>query len=227
MLQIYGYTITMKIHKLYLLLLITSISICQSELTINDIESWNSVEFKYNRINNTEFSFESGYRIHNNLTSISKKITNFSVKQQLNQNVHCAIGSRYDTRKKNNQLEDRLRFYFDCFFNYNIYKNVKIKSRTRYQFQNTFSDLSMDDPNKVYRHKITFDHKMKNNKTNVYFGSELFYQFSSGFEKFRLITGLKKKIEKNVVISLSGMIQSEINSNYNSFALRMKLVYSI
>ena len=68
---------------------------------------------------------------------------------------------------------------------------------------------------------------MKNNKVSIYFSSELFYEFISGFEKYRFITGLKKNIENNITVCLSGFLQNERLIDYKFIALRMKLVYSI
>ena len=215
-----------------------SLGFCQiSNLVVNDFQTWNSVEFEYQKINKTEFAIESGIRFDNNLQDLSKFLTDFMIKREFNKYLDYAIGLRYDRRKKNNLPEERFRWYFDCYLGYKIYPNTTLKSRTRYQLQLMRDDLfsgaaeGANDLNvltKKIRQKITLSHR-KSEKINIFLATEVFHEIGSGWQKIRLISGLKKQTSKNISVSLSGLFQSDFDNDGNNsfFAFRTKLNYTI
>ena len=238
MLLIYVFIIMRRNLSFFIFLFTTHLGICQSSNLVNDFQSWNSFELQYQKVNKTNFSFESGIRFDEDIQDVSKFLTDFMIKREFNKYLDYAIGLRYDQKKNNNNVfEKRLRWYFDCYLGYNINPKITLKSRTRYQFQSIHDDLfssAGDDFNdsksltKKIRQKITLSHK-KSKNFNIFITSEFFYEIGEGWEKYRLISGFKKKITKNLVGSLSGLFQSDFsNKKENSFvALRTKLIYTI
>ena len=238
MLLIYVFIIMKRNLSFFIFFFTISLGVCQiSNLVANDFQSWNNVGFEYQKINKTEISIESGIRFDNNLQDLSKFLTDIIVKREFNKYLDYAIGLRYDRRRKNHVLEERLRWYFDCYLGYKIYPNITLKSRTRYQLQRMRDDLfsgaaqGSNDLNfltKKIRQKITLSHR-KNKKTNIFISSEVFHELGLGWEKFRLNSGLKKKITKNISLTLSWLFQSDFGNGGNKsfFAFRTKLNYTI
>ena len=235
---IYVFIIMKKSLSFCIFFFIPYLFICQTSNLINDIQSWNSFELQYQKINKTEFSVESGVRFYDNLNNVSKFLTDFTIKREYNKYIDYAVGLRYDRRKNNTALEDRFRWYLDCYLHYKIYPNMTLKARTRYQAQSMYDDLfqssnaefnDVDIFTKKIRQKITLNNKMKNETINIYFASEFFYEIGFGFEKYRFVSGLKKKISKKFGVSISGLFQSDFNGDKDNafFALRTKLIYSI
>ena len=131
MLLIYVFIIMKRNLSFFIFFFTIYLGVCQISNLANDFQSWNSFEFEYQKINKTDFAIESGIRLDNNLQDLSKFLTDFMVKREFNKYLDYAIGLRYDRRTKNNVLEERLRWYFDCYLGYNIYPNITLKLRTR------------------------------------------------------------------------------------------------
>ena len=120
MLLIYVFIIMKRNLSFFIFLFAIYLGVCQKSNLANDFQSWNSFEFQYQKINKTDFSIESGIRLDNNLQDLSKILTDLMIKREFNKYLDYAFGLRYDRRRKNNVLEERLRWYFDCYLAYQI-----------------------------------------------------------------------------------------------------------
>lgn len=211
----------------YFFIILPCFIICQSSSLINDIQTWNSVEFQYKKIERTELSLELGLRHDDNLNNFSKFLTDFSLRRSFINYIDYSIGFRFDRKENKDSFDDRIRYYFDNYIVYEVFKNFDLKSRLRYQNQRLLGVSSSQNSINKLRHKISLVNNFRKS-INIFLGSEIFYEFGEGFEKYRIFSGLKKRISKNFSASIVGLFQNDFDSNNEKsiFVLKTKLVYS-
>ena len=168
-----------------------------------------------------------GRRQDDNLKNFSKFLTDFSLRRSFINYIDYSIGFRFDRKENKDSFDDRIRYYFDNYIVYEVFKNFDLKSRLRYQNQRLLGASSSQNSINKLRYKISLVNNFKKS-INIFFGSEIFYESGEGFEKYRILSGLKKRISKNFSASIVGLFQNDFDSNNEKsiFVLKTKLVYS-
>lgn len=193
----------------------------QTEVTIQDFETWSNVGISKEFDNNSEINFEQGLRLYDNSSSVDQYFSNFEFIGNFDKSFSVAGGVRYLRRidKDNGAYENFLRFNADLNYKHSL-DRFTFKYRFRIQGRNELgiSRSEGDYLRNAIRLKAGIKYNVKNWKLDPRVSGEIFREYGkymlSSFHKVRFTVGTKYKINKLMDVTAYYRFERELNVSY-------------
>ena len=215
----------------YLLFCSTFLAAQQTK-TVRDIGMWTGLGVQYEFKDDYTFSALQDIRLNNSFTKVDKAISELGFAYKINKNFKLNSNLRFSlNQKKDNSYAKDLRYNFDLQFKVNLYKNLQLKYRLRFQqlFENALNldRTQVGKKTSNLRNKIELNYTIK--KHTIYTSVELFREFAvyrnPYFNKFRLQIGneWENKIGK---FDFALAYERELSNNHPLNFVFAKLYYT-
>lgn len=168
--------------------------------TVQDLEFWSSVEFKYKYSKKWSFSLEEQLRLRDNASNVDIYFTELGLNYKLNKHFNAGFNGRFiydnDDVGKIQGYENHFRWNADLSYSHSA-GDFDFDYRLRYQSKNELgiSELDGDIPRNVFRFKYGVDYNFKSWKLDPEFSAEIFneVQPDNEFDKIRFTLGTSYK----------------------------------
>ena len=207
-------------------------------VTVRDLESWGSLNFKYKVSKKWSIGLEQQFRFGNNSTQINDYITELSTTYAFSKHIFGGVGFRYigqpDRVGANQDFEHYFRFNIDFGVKHDI-KRFNLKYRLRYQLKDEIgvSKEDGDYANNHLRLKVGAGYNIKKWKLDPEISAEIFNHFEkgeqNGFNKFRFTIGTQYKTKSWGKMGLFYRIEQELMGPYpiTIHILGLKYTYTL
>lgn len=215
-------TKTNRLKKSSILLVMFFLSICtygQDTLVVRDLETWSSVNLKYDINKKWTVALQGQLRLENNSSEVNQYFGQLDLEYEFSKHLEFSGALRYIKRNDNSGkiqgYENHFRYHLDGTYKQKI-NDLSLKYRFRYQNRN---ELNVDDVHKQsIRFKTEAEYNIKKWKLDPELSGELFRSVGSDsnnkLEGYRITLGTTFKLHKSAKMKLFYRFDKELNVDY-------------
>lgn len=207
-------------------------------LTIRDLESWGSLNFKYKLNDYLKIGLEQQFRFKEDASKLDAYFTELNINYDFTDYIFGGIGFRYIIENDDvgavQGLENHIRFHFDVGYKRDI-KRFDLESRFRLQTKNELGITKEEGDylNNHLRLKVRLKYNIKDWKLDPEVSSEIFRQYGEDvenrFNKFRFTVGTNYKLKNWGKIGAFYRMDKALNTHYpmTTNILGLKYTYTL
>jgi hypothetical protein len=196
-----------------------------------DLESWNSLEFRYKFNKKFSIGLEQGIRLNQNASTVDQVLTDLKFKVKPTDHLNFGLGLRYVADRGGNDLFDNdFRFNLDAIYKHKL-KPFSFQYRLRFQNRNEIglSTAEGDYFRNYLRLKAGVKFNIKKWKFDPVFSAEIFRdltQYTGGFDKLRFTLGTSYSFKKFGAIDAFYRIEQSLGTVYSKTTYIVGLGYT-
>lgn len=209
----------MKIFFVTIMMFLSTWIYGQETVVTRDLETWSSINFKYQINKKWTAEVQGQLRLENNSSEVRQYFGQLDVAYAPFKHFEFASGIRFIKNNDNTGnvqgYENHFRYHLDGKYKHKL-NDFKFAYRIRYQNKN---ELSVDDVAKEYlRFKTEVEYNIKKWKLDPEVSGELFRSVNgesdNEFSSYRLTVGTSFKAHKSAKIKLFYRFDKELNQTY-------------
>jgi hypothetical protein len=192
--------------------------------TIQDFETWTSIDLRYKPTKKLRLSLSQQLRLKDNTSTLDVNFTQLGLKYKLADFLSIGFASRLITENDNEGKiqgnEKHLRWHGDIEFRHSI-DRFAMKYRIRYQNKDELEETS-DEIIKTVRFKVASTYNIRDWKIDPTFSAELFngITVNEGIFKIRYTLGSNYKLKKG---SIGAFVRTE-NELFGDYPKRTNIM---
>ena len=183
-------------------------------------ENWLGANIDLKLNNHWKFNFENQTRLSLGINGFERNFTEIQIQERIAEGISWGLSYRYIHKnqdyEENIKKNNRYNFYWSYKYYLDTRERLSIKYKIQYQrrretFVNT--NKHVGELRKYWRLKTVFSYNIKDWKLDPRVGLEFFLRTnnhpSDQHNKYRVLIGTKKKINKNQNLTIKYMLEKQ------------------